>query len=143
MAIVMRILSYLKFARGQGLLFKKNGHLDLEGYTNAHYAGNITHRLSTSCYFTFVDGNLVTCRSMKQNVVSQSFAAAESVQHDRTKSVEVDKHFIEEKLKHKLISIHFVPYSEQLVDMLTHTMSKRRFEDSFDKLGITDMYAPT
>ncbi|CAL9003969.1 unnamed protein product, partial [Prunus brigantina] len=57
--------------------------------------------------------------------------------------VEVDQHFIEEKLEHKLISIHFVPYSEQLADILTHTMSKRRFKDSFEKLGITDIYTPT
>ncbi|CAL2271104.1 unnamed protein product [Prunus armeniaca] len=47
------------------------------------------------------------------------------VQHDRTKHVEVDWHFIKEKLEHKLISIPFVPFSEQLADMLTHALSKR------------------
>ncbi|XP_021802654.1 uncharacterized protein LOC110746726 [Prunus avium] len=117
---------------------QKNGHLDLEGYTNADYAGNITDRRSTSGYFTFVGGNLVTCRSKKQNVVSRSSAESEYrgiaqgvceilwlrwllaeigfrpdaatklycdnhsafeianilVQHDRTKHVEVDRHFI-------------------------------------------------
>ncbi|CAL2276761.1 unnamed protein product [Prunus armeniaca] len=61
------------------------------------------------------------------------------MQHDRTKHVEVDRHFIKEKLKHKLISIPFVPSSNQLANMLTHAMSKRRFEDSLDKLGITDL----
>ncbi|XP_034217334.1 uncharacterized mitochondrial protein AtMg00810-like [Prunus dulcis] len=70
--------SYLKSAPGRGLLFKKkNGHLDLEGYTNADYARNITDRHSTSGYFTFVGGNLVTWRSKKQNVVSRSFAESE------------------------------------------------------------------
>ncbi|CAL2257036.1 unnamed protein product [Prunus armeniaca] len=48
MAAMMRILSYLKSAPGRGLLFKKNGHLDLEGYTDTNYAGNITDRRSTS-----------------------------------------------------------------------------------------------
>ncbi|CAL8992441.1 unnamed protein product [Prunus brigantina] len=67
--------------------------------------------------------------------------ANNSVQHDRTKHVEVDRHFIKEKLEHKLIYIPFVPSSEQLANMLTH--AKRRFEDSLDKLGITDIYAPT
>ncbi|CAL9022009.1 unnamed protein product, partial [Prunus brigantina] len=187
MAAVMRIMSYLKSAPGRGLLFKKNGHLDLEGYTDADYAGNITDRRSTSGYFTFVGGNLVTWRSKKQNVVSRSSAESEyrgiaqgvceilwlrwllaeigfrpnaaiklhcdnqsafeitnnSVQHDRTKHVEVDRHFIKEKLEHKLISIPFVPSSEQLADVLTYAVSKRRFEDSLDKLGITDIYAPT
>ncbi|XP_020417302.1 uncharacterized protein LOC109948529 [Prunus persica] len=76
-------LIYLSFTRpdiayasapGRGLLFKKNSHLDLESYTDADYAGNITDRRSTSSYFTFVGGNLVTWRSKKQNVVSQSSA---------------------------------------------------------------------
>ncbi|CAL8999647.1 unnamed protein product [Prunus brigantina] len=132
MAAVMRILSYLKSAPGRGLLFKKNSHLDLEGYTDADYAGNIIDRRSTSGYFTFVGGNL-----------SAFQIANNPVQHDRTKHVEVDRHFIKEKLEHKLISIPFVPSSEQLADMLTHAVSKRRFEDSLDKLGITDIYAPT
>ncbi|XP_020412233.1 uncharacterized protein LOC109947142 [Prunus persica] len=77
MAAVMRILSYLKSTPGRGLLFKKNGHLDLEGYTNVDYARNITYRRSTSGYFTFVSGNLVTWRSKKQNVVSRSSAESE------------------------------------------------------------------
>ncbi|CAL8164228.1 unnamed protein product [Prunus armeniaca] len=59
MATVMHILSYLKSASRRGLLFKKNGHLNLEGYTNTDYAGNITNRRSTLGYFTFVGGNLV------------------------------------------------------------------------------------
>ncbi|CAL2270834.1 unnamed protein product [Prunus armeniaca] len=113
---------------------------------------------STSSYITIVGGNLVTWRSKKKNVVSQSSAEYEYrgiaqgsafeitnnlVQHDRTKHVEVDQHFIKEKLEHKLISIPFVPSSEHLADMLTHAESKHRFEDSLDKLGITDIYAPT
>lgn len=77
MEAVMRILSYLKSAPGKGLLFKKHGHLKVEGYTDADWAGNITDRRSTSGYFTFVGGNLVTWRSKKQNVVSRSAAEAE------------------------------------------------------------------
>ncbi|KAI5351800.1 hypothetical protein L3X38_004691 [Prunus dulcis] len=77
MVAVMRILSYLKFSHGRSLLFKKNGHFDLEGYTDAYYAGNITDRHSTSGYFTFIGGNLVTWHSKKQNVVSRSSAESE------------------------------------------------------------------
>ncbi|CAL8155430.1 unnamed protein product [Prunus armeniaca] len=162
-AALMHILSYLKSTPGRCLLFKNNGNLDLEGYTDVDYAGNITDRRSTSSYFTFVHGNLVTWHSKKQNIVSRSSTESEPdattklhydsqsafeiannlVQHDRTKHVEIDQHFIKEKLKHKLISILFVPSSEQLADMLSHVVSKRRFEDSLDKLSITDIYAPT
>ncbi|CAL2232368.1 unnamed protein product [Prunus armeniaca] len=76
-AAVMCILSYLKSAPRRDLLFKKNGHLDLKGYTDADYAGNITNRRSTLGYFTFVGGNLVTWHSKKQNVVPRSFAKSE------------------------------------------------------------------
>ncbi|CAL2234346.1 unnamed protein product [Prunus armeniaca] len=110
MTVVKHILSYLKSAYGRD-------------------------RRSTLGYFTFVGGNLVMWRSKKQNVVSRSSAESEyrsafeiannPVQHDRTKHVEVDRHFIKEKLEHKLISIPFVPSSEQLADMLTHVVSKR------------------
>nr|XP_028959271.1 uncharacterized protein LOC114825095 [Malus domestica] len=77
MAAVMRILSYLKGAPGKLLIFKKHRHLEIKGYIDADWAGNITDRRSTSGYFTFVGGNLVTWRSKKQNVVARSTAEVE------------------------------------------------------------------
>ena len=41
------------------------------------------------------------------------------VQHDKTKHVEVDHHFIKEKLEVKVIYIPYVPIEEQLIDVLT------------------------
>lgn len=60
MDAVIRILRYLKGTPGVGLLFKNNGHLDIEGYTDADWAGNQDDRRSTSGYFTLVGGNVVT-----------------------------------------------------------------------------------
>ncbi|KAM7531655.1 hypothetical protein LguiB_035065 [Lonicera macranthoides] len=78
MQAVMRIISYLKATPGKGILFQKNEDFQkIEGYTDADWAGNICDRRSTSGYFTFVGGNLVTWRSKKQNVVSRSSAEAE------------------------------------------------------------------
>ncbi|XP_034201550.1 uncharacterized mitochondrial protein AtMg00810-like [Prunus dulcis] len=72
-----QILRYLKSALGKGLLFSKNGDLEVVGYTDADWAGSIIDRCYTSGYFTFVEGNLVTWRSKKQNVVSRSSAEIE------------------------------------------------------------------
>ncbi|XP_040362272.1 uncharacterized protein LOC112202395 [Rosa chinensis] len=187
MDAVFRILRYLKSAPGKGLLFSKHSHLDVSGYTDADWAGNITDRRSTSGYFTFVGGNLVTWKSKKQKVVARSSAEAEyrgmarglcellwlrnllrdlgfrqekamqlycdnkaaieiahnPVQHDRTKHVEVDRHFIKEKLDGQIIMFPFVPTEEQLADILTKALSSKAFYDSLDKLGIRDLYAPT
>lgn len=77
MEAVYRILKYLKGTPGKGLLFSKGGVSNVEGYTDADWAGDQTTRRSTSGYFTFVEGNLVTWRSKKQKVVARSSAEAE------------------------------------------------------------------
>ncbi|KAB2595517.1 hypothetical protein D8674_030967 [Pyrus ussuriensis x Pyrus communis] len=77
MAAVMRILSYLKGAPRKGLIFRKHRHMEVKGYIDADWARNITDRRSTSGYFTFVAGKLVTWRSKKQNVVARSTTEAE------------------------------------------------------------------
>ena len=77
MDAVMRILSYLKSSPRKGLMFSKNDHLNVDGYIDADWARNITDRKSTSGYFTFVGGNLVTWRSKKQKVVALFSAKAE------------------------------------------------------------------
>ena len=61
--IVYRILRYLKGSPGRGLLFKGCGHLQVEAFTNADWAGSVVDRRSTFGYCTFVGGNLVTWRS--------------------------------------------------------------------------------
>ncbi|KAL5537662.1 hypothetical protein UlMin_045498 [Ulmus minor] len=77
MDAIERILRYLKSTPGKGLLFTKHNHLKVEGYIDADWAGSADNRRSTSGYFTFVGGNLVTWRSKKQPVVATSSAEAE------------------------------------------------------------------
>ena len=60
MEVVYRILRYLKRTPERGLWFRKNGHLDLEGYCDADWASNRDDRRSTSGYCVFVGGNLVS-----------------------------------------------------------------------------------
>ncbi|RVW60435.1 Retrovirus-related Pol polyprotein from transposon RE1 [Vitis vinifera] len=156
---------------GKGLMFSKNDHLRVEGYTDADWAGNIMDRKSTSGYFTFVGGNLVTWRSKKQKVVALSSAEAEfrgmakglcellwlilteigfapdsemklfcdnkaaidishnPIQHDRTKHVEVDRHFIKQNLDAKIIQFPFVKSEDQLADILTKAVRNLGLEN--------------
>lgn len=187
MDAVMRVLRYLKKTPGKGIQFRKNGHLEIWGYTDADWAGDRIDRKSMSGYFTFVGGNLVTWRSKKQNVVALSSAEAEfrgmskglcellwlrklmnelkcgpkeemqlhcdnksaieiahnPVQHDRTKHIEIDRHFIKQNLEEKIISFPFVRSEQQLADMLTKAVSTKLFEESIAKLGMVDVYLPT
>jgi len=76
LVVVYRILRYLKGTPERGLWFKKNGHLDSEGYYDGDWASSKDDRRSTSRYCVFVGGNLVSWRSKKQAVVARSPAKA-------------------------------------------------------------------
>ncbi|GMP41435.1 hypothetical protein CsSME_00011533 [Camellia sinensis var. sinensis] len=183
---VYKILRYLKGTPGRGLLFKKHGHLQVEVYTDADWAGSVTDRRSTSGYCSFVGGNLVTWRSKKQNVVARSSAEAEfravahgicevmwikrileelklshptpmkvycdnkaaisiahnPVLHDRTKHIEVDKHFIKEKINAGIICMTYLPTGEQLADVLTKGLHKKQFDKLTSKLAMENIFKP-
>ena len=71
---VYRVLAYIKRALEKGLLYQKRGHLLVEAYSDAGYAGDQADRKSHGGYATYVGGNLVTWRSQKQSMVSRSTA---------------------------------------------------------------------
>ncbi|WKA06567.1 hypothetical protein VitviT2T_024462 [Vitis vinifera] len=125
MNAIMCILRYLKNAPRNGILFAKNvDHQSIKVYTDVDWAGAVDDRRSTSGYFTFVGGNLVTWKSKKQNVVARSSAEAEfKAQHDHTKHVEVDRFFIKEKLDDKIVELPKIRSEDQLADILTKAVS--------------------
>ena len=65
------------------------------------------------------------------------------VQHDRTKHVEVDRHFIKYNLETNTIWFPFVKSEDQLADILTKVVSSKDFHDSLIKLRMKDPYAST
>ena len=186
MEAVLRILKYLKSAPGRGILFSNHGHLRIEAYTDADWAGCPDDRRSTTGYCTFVGGNLVTWKSKKQKVVALSSAEAEyramakgvcellwiqsimrdlgifitrslklycdnkaaiciaqnPVQHDRTKHIEIDRHFIKENLIDGRLSLIYVRSEDQLANSFTKGLSTRVFNTLVCKMGMKDIHAP-
>ena len=65
------------------------------------------------------------------------------VQHDRTKLVEVDRHFIKEKLESGLICTLFVSSNRQLADVLIKGLASTTFQAIIGKLGIDNIYSPS
>jgi hypothetical protein len=56
MDIVHQVLRYFKGTPGKGLWFKENGHLTVDGYSDADWANCLDDRRSTSGYCVFVGG---------------------------------------------------------------------------------------
>ena len=76
--IGLRVLKYLKLAPGNGLSFKRNtGKFDVVAYCDADWAKCPVTRRSVSGYCVFVNGNIVSWKSKKQNTLSKSSAEAE------------------------------------------------------------------
>ena len=63
--VVLRIFRYLNSTPGKELFFMRNNHLHAETYTNSDYASYVIDRRSTSGYYTFVGGNLITWHILK------------------------------------------------------------------------------
>ncbi|XP_021985384.1 uncharacterized protein LOC110881430 [Helianthus annuus] len=62
------------------------------------------------------------------------------VQHDRTKHVEVDRHFIKEKLESGILELPFVRSEDQLADILTKAVNEKIFSKCLSKLIICQLY---
>ena len=65
--------------------------------------------------------------------------AQNPIQHDCTKHVEVDHHFIKENLNGRIIQFPFIQSKSQLANVLTKIVSGKAFHDIFDKLGMINI----
>ncbi|XP_020250986.1 uncharacterized protein LOC109828388 [Asparagus officinalis] len=73
MDAVYQILRYLKSAPGKGLIFKKSGHVSIEGYCDSDWASSADDGRSTSGYCIFIGGNLVSWKSKKQIQIARTY----------------------------------------------------------------------
>ena len=62
------------------------------------------------------------------------------VHNDRTKHVEIDHHFIKEKIEEGIITLIYTPAGLQIVDVLTKALPRSNFEDLSCYLGMINIY---
>ena len=64
-AVVEHILRYLKEVPGRGILYKKHGYTRIECFSEADWAGSKEDKRSTSAYYVFFGGDLISWKSKK------------------------------------------------------------------------------
>lgn len=74
-----RVFRYLQFIKEFGLFYKKGEKLDLFGFTDSDYAGDLDDRNSSSCYVFMLGSRAVSWSSKKQAIVTLSTTEAKFI----------------------------------------------------------------
>ncbi|KAK9135082.1 hypothetical protein Syun_014412 [Stephania yunnanensis] len=59
--------------------------------------------------------------------------------HARTKNIEMDLHFVRDKVISKQLEVRFVPNLDQTADCMTKALAQQRFNFFQGKIGIIDL----
>ncbi|KAE8658519.1 Beta-adaptin-like protein B [Hibiscus syriacus] len=82
------------------------------------------------------------CFELQSDSKSAISIAKNPVHHDQTKHVEIDKHFISEKVNGGSVKLNYVSTKNQLADILTKAFPRITFDEITSKLGLFQHLLP-
>ena len=91
--------------------------------------------LLTELGFLVTDSSYLICDNKSAIMLS-----SDSDLYERIKHIEVDIHFIREKVRSGVITPSFVPSSTQTADMFTKSIGPSLLKSSLVKLGLVDIF---
>ncbi|XP_075092495.1 secreted RxLR effector protein 161-like [Nicotiana tabacum] len=145
MEAALRVVRYIKQAPIQGLLMPAERADKLIAYCDSDWASCIESRRPATGYLVKFGNALVSWKSKKQITVSKSSAevdkaaiqiAANLIFHERTKHINIDCHFVREKICEGLLKTHYVHTKDQLADLLTKSLGKFQHDQLLNQLGV-------
>ena len=71
-----------------------------------------------------------------------AISIAKNPAHDRTKHLELDRHFIKEKVEGRILNLIHTPTSLQVADILMKVLPRIKFEDLKSTPGMINIYSP-
>nr|CAE04384.1 OSJNBa0027G07.26 [Oryza sativa Japonica Group] len=71
--------------------------------------------------------------------IGAKYLSANPVFHARTKHIEVDYHFVRERVSRRLLEIEYISSKDQVADGFTKALAVRPFEDFKSNLNITSL----
>ncbi|GJU62778.1 putative RNA-directed DNA polymerase [Tanacetum coccineum] len=179
-----KILRYLKGSPGLGIHVTKTSGMFLKAYSDADWAKCVVTRKSVTGYCVFINDNLISWKSKKQNTISKSSSEAEyralasvtseviwilkvlkdlgynnllpvslycdskpaikiaanPVFHERTKHLEIDLHFVREKILKGIVKTFKVDSANQIADILTKGLDTIQHDKLVKDLGMINLY---
>ncbi|XP_052114160.1 uncharacterized mitochondrial protein AtMg00810-like [Arachis duranensis] len=130
---VLRILRYIKGTLFHGLYFFAHSTLSLQAYSNADWAGDPTDRHSNTGYCLFL-GVLRSKRSLLAQAQKLNTIAHNDVFHERTKHIEIDCHFVRQRILIDVVRLIAIGTLDQTADIFTKAHHPTRFRTLLSKL---------
>ncbi|KAL8121447.1 hypothetical protein AgCh_018250 [Apium graveolens] len=145
---IKRFFRYLKGTPKLGIWYPRDSGFDLTGYSDADYAVSTStaeaeYIAAGSCcahilwmknqlldYGLQVERIPIFCDNTSAIAITEN-----SVQHSRTKHIDIKYHFIREHIMNGTVELHFVPSEKQLADIFTKPLDESTFSRLVSKLG--------
>nr|GEX19015.1 retrovirus-related Pol polyprotein from transposon TNT 1-94 [Tanacetum cinerariifolium] len=148
-----RVFQYLKGTINWGLWYPKDTAMALTAYADADHAGCQDTRRSTSGSAQFLGDKLILW--MRSQLIDYGFdfnkiplycdnrsaiaLCCNSVQHSRSKHIDIRHHLIPEQVERGVVELYFVSTNYQLADIFTKALPRQRFEFILPRLAGTPL----
>lgn len=127
-----------QFSKCQHTLSRSSAEAKYHGVSNIVLEFCYIRNLLLELHCPFTTATLIYCDN-----ISDVYLFGNPVQHHFTKHIEMDKHFVREKVACRQVQVLDVPSRLQIADILTKGLSLQLFDDFCDSLNIRQSIVST